>query len=65
MKDQTATGSELAELLQLTNATVSHHTGLLHKNELVTMTPNGTQLLIRSNKNTISECIQFLRQELL
>ena len=65
VKDQTATGSELAELLQLTNATVSHHTGLLHKNELVTMTPNGTQLLIRSNKNTISECIQFLRQELL
>ncbi len=64
-KDKEAYGNELAEHLGLTNATVSHHTSLLTMADLLKETPMGTQVLYSSNKETIKNCLDFLRKELL
>ncbi len=64
-KDKEAYGNELAEHLGLTNATVSHHTSLLTMAELLRETPMGTQVLYSSNRETIKNCLDFLKKELL
>lgn len=64
-RDREAYGNELAEHLGLTNATVSHHTSLLHGTNLLKINPMGTQVLYSSNKETIKNCLDFLKKELL
>ncbi len=64
-RDREAYGNELAEHLGLTNATVSHHTSLLHGTNLLKINPIGTQVLYSSNRETIKNCLDFLKKELL
>lgn len=64
-RDREAYGNELAEHLGLTNATVSHHTSLLHGTNLLKINPMGTQVLYSSNRETIKNCLDFLKNELL
>ena len=64
-RDREAYGNELAEHLGLTNATVSHHTSLLHGTNLLKINPMGTQVLYSSNRETIKDCLDFLKKELL
>ncbi len=64
-RDREAYGNELAEHLGLTNATVSHHTSLLHGTNLLKINPMGTQVLYSSNRETIKNCLDFLKKELL
>lgn len=64
-RDREAYGNELAEHLGLTNATVSHHTSLLQGTNLLKITPMGTQVLYSSNRETIKNCLDFLKKELL
>lgn len=64
-RDREAYGNELAEHLGLTNATVSHHTSLLQGTNLLKINPMGTQVLYSSNRETIKNCLDFLKKELL
>lgn len=64
-RDREAYGNELAEHLELTNATVSHHTSLLQGTNLLKINPMGTQVLYSSNRETIKNCLDFLKKELL
>lgn len=64
-RDREAYGNELAEHLWLTNATVSHHTSLLQGTNLLKINPMGTQVLYSSNRETIKNCLDFLKKELL
>ena len=65
IKDSEHFGNELATHLGLTTATVSHHVNRLQKKALVTQEQQGSRLYYHSNKQTIKECIDFLRRELL
>ena len=64
-RNREAYGNELAEHLGLTNATVSHHTSLLQGTNLLKINPMGTQVLFSSNMETIKNCLDFLKKELL
>ena len=64
IKDRPSFGNELASLLKLTTATVSHHTSQLNSAELINFSQEGARIYYSSNKDTIRNCIQNIKDEL-
>lgn len=65
IKDTPRFGHEIANHLELTTATVSHHTNMLSKSYLILTEQKGARLYYSSNKENIKGCLDFLRSELL
>lgn len=58
-------GNELAEQLKLTTATVSHHTSQLVSNYLASIEIRGNRSYYHSNRDTLLECMAYLRKTFL
>ena len=60
-----AYGNEIAEHLNLTTATVSHHMGLLIAADLVKLEPRNSKMYYSLNKDTLRQYLEFYEEKLL
>ena len=63
--DEEAYGAQLAEKLELTTATISHHLTALLKQDLLTVDKMGSRIYYRTNRETIKALIRYLEETLL
>ncbi|SFO32241.1 DNA-binding transcriptional regulator, ArsR family [Pseudobutyrivibrio sp. UC1225] len=63
--DEPAYGSQLASMLGLTTATISHHTSALLEQDLLTLDKVDTKIYYRANPVMIRALIQYLQETLL
>ena len=63
--DAPAYGSQLANVLGLTTATISHHTSALLEQNLLTLDKVDTKIYYRANPIMIRAIIQYLQKTLL
>ena len=63
--DQPAYGAQLASMLGLTTATISHHTSALLDQNLLTLDKVDTKVYYRANPDTIRALINYIKKELL
>ncbi len=63
--DKPAYGAQLASMLGLTTATISHHTSALLDQNLLTLDKVDTKVYYRANPDMIRALINFVKKELL
>ncbi len=63
--DQPAYGAQLASMLGLTTATISHHTSALLDQNLLTLDKVDTKVYYRANPDMIRALINYVKKELL
>ncbi len=63
--DQPAYGAQLASMLGLTTATISHHTSALLDQNLLTLDKVDTKVFYRANPDMIRALISYVKKELL
>ena len=63
--DKPAYGAQLASMLELTTATISHHTSALLDQNLLTLDKVDTKIYYRANPDMIRALINFVKKELL
>ncbi|SEM61131.1 DNA-binding transcriptional regulator, ArsR family [Butyrivibrio sp. ob235] len=63
--DKPAYGAQLASMLGLTTATISHHTSALLDQNLLTLDKVDTKIYYRANPDMIRTLINFVKKELL
>ena len=63
--DKSAYGAELANMLGLTTATISHHTTALLDQNLLSLDKVDTKIYYRTNPEMIRALIQYLQDKLL
>ena len=63
--DKPAYGAQLASMLELTTATISHHTSALLDQNLLTLDKVDTKVYYRANPDMIRALINFVKKELL
>lgn len=62
--EKNAYGAELAEMLGLTTATVSHHTSELHIAGLLNIEKHGNKIYYSKNQQTIDNLLEYLQKRL-
>ena len=62
--EKTAYGAELADMLSLTTATVSHHTSELHNAGLLNVEKQGNKIYYSKNQQTIDNLMEYLQKRL-
>ncbi len=63
--DQPAYGAQLASMLGLTTATISHHTSALLDQNLLTLDKVDTKVYYRANPDMIRALVNYIQKELL
>lgn len=62
--EKNAYGAELAEMLGLTTATVSHHTSELHIAGLLNVEKQGNKIYYSKNQKTIDNLLEYMQKRL-
>ena len=63
--DKPAYGAQLASMLGLTTATISHHTSALLDQNLLTLDKVDTKVYYRANPDMIRALVDYIKKELL
>lgn len=60
LRHEELTCSELAERVELTASTITHHTQILERCGLISVRPEGSHRLFRANRSQLEKCAPAL-----